>query len=226
MQERLDLRCQSAHSLSDMTAALERAAILHSIDLQIDHDRMLSRYGVLWMLMRMRLTVKRFPEGEFTVQTFLRKPSSVASNRDFLLSDEKGEFGSAVQTWVLVHAAERRLAPMNTVPELQNGPFPQPERTGQLRRLILPQTAPAALWTVTPDQIDSNGHLNNVHYIRHAEALAPAGCTGLEIMFDRECFVGETLRLESADCDSFFVRGVKENGEESFRARFWKEDSQ
>ena len=45
-------------------------------------------------------------------------------------------------------------------------------------------------------------------------------------MFDRECFVGETLRLESADCDSFFVRGVKENGEESFRARFWKEVSQ
>ena len=117
-------------------------------------------------------------------------------------------------------------AALERIIKQSNGPFPQPERTDQLRRLILPQTTPAALWSVTPDQIDSNGHLNNVHYIRHAEALAPAGCTGLEIMFDRECFAGETLRLESTDCGSFFVRGVKENGEESFRARFWKEDSQ
>lgn len=225
MQERLNLCWQKADSLSDLTAALERAAILHSVDLQVDHDRMLSRYGVLWMLLRMRLTVTRFPEGEFTVQTFLRKPSSVASLRDFILSDEKGEFGSAVQTWALVHAAERRLVPTGTVPELQNGPFVQTERSGQLRRLSLPPTETAALWTISREQIDANGHLNNVHYIRHAEALAPAGCTGLEVMFDRECFAGETLRLESASGDGFFVRGVKENEEESFRARFWKEVS-
>ena len=34
----------------------------------------------------------------------------------------------------------------------------------------------------------------------------------------------ETLTLESAQAEGFFVRGRKENGEESFRARFWKEN--
>ena len=74
------------------------------------------------------------------------------------------------------------------------------------------------------NDIDILGHLNNVVYIRHAEALAPRGCTLLEVVFDRECFAGETLTLETAQADGFFVRGRKENGEESFRTRFWKEN--
>ena len=58
-----------------------------------------------------------------------------------------------------------------------------------------------------------------MHYIRHAEALCP-DCNCLEVIYDRECFAGETLHLQAQDG---FVRGVKENGEESFRARFWRE---
>ena len=96
-----------------------------------------------------------------------------------------------------------------------------------LRRLALPENMTVSThWTVQPQEIDSNGHLNNVAYIRHAEALAPKGCTLLEVVFDRECFAGETLTLETAQADGCFVRGVKENGEESFRARFWKENMQ
>lgn len=225
MQERLEMRCQSAKSLSDMTAALQDAAIMHSLDLQIDHDRMFSGFGVLWMVIRMRLTLARYPEGAFTVQTFLQKPGSMVSLRNYRLFDDRGDFGSAVQTWVLVHAKERSLIPISKIPAMQETPFVQTERADPLRKLKLPPTAPAALWTVSSDEIDDNGHLNNVEYIRHAEALAPSGCTGLEIMFDRECFAGETLRLETAQQDSFFVRGVKENGEDSFTARFWKEAS-
>ncbi len=198
---------------------------MHSLDLQIDHDRMLSDFGVLWMVIRMRLTLSRLPNGEFTVQTFLQKPGSVVSLRNYRLFDGDGDFGSAIQTWVLVHARERSLVPMSKVPVMQTTPFVQSDRTDPLKKIKMPPTAPAALWTVSPDEIDSNGHLNNVEYIRRAEALAPCGCTGLEIMFDRECFAGETLRLETARQDSFFVRGIKENGEESFTVRFWKEDS-
>lgn len=226
MQERLDVRCQSANSLADMTAAMQNAAIAHSLALQIDHDRMLSEFGVLWMVIRMRLVLTRFPESDFTVQTFLRKPGSMFSLRDYRLFDGKGDFGSAVQTWVLVRAKERRLLPISEISAMQTVPFLSAASGDPLRKLKLPPTAPAAFWTVSPDEIDDNGHLNNVEYIRRAEALAPSGCTGLEIMFDRECFAGETLRLETAQQNGFFVRGMKENGEESFTARFWKEDTQ
>lgn len=217
-------RPSGASSLSELMSALEEAAVAHAIELQIDHDRMLRDFGCLWMVVRCRLRMTRIPEGAFTVRTWLRKPTAAVSNRDFSIYDAKGELGNAVQTWVLADAAERRIVPMKGVEPLWTLPTPEPERKDTLRRLLLPENmAESARWTVLPEEIDSNGHLNNVAYVRHAEALAPNGCTLLEVVFDRECFAGETLTLETAQADGFFVRGVKENGEESFRARFGKE---
>ena len=77
---------------------------------------------------------------------------------------------------------------------------------------------PAARWTVQPEEIDANGHLNNVHYIRHAQALVRADATAMDIVFSYECFAGETLTLQTGG--DGFVRGVKETGKESFCARF------
>lgn len=224
MQERLTMSFSGAKTLSDMAEALQQAAIAHSRVLCIDFDTMRKAHNVLWMIIRMRLTLTRFPNGEFSVQTFLRKPSSVISNRDFILSDARGCFGTAMQSWVLVDAVRRSVVPLRTAPELWEKPAPQPERTDRLRSLSLPPTAPAAQWAVLPEEIDKNGHLNHVNYIRHAEALVPEGCTGLEILFDCECFAGETVFSETASKDgSFFVVGKKQSGEESFRARLWKE---
>lgn len=211
-------------SLSDAMAALERAAIAHSEELHIDHDRMLSEFGCLWMLARCRLRLKRLPLGTVRVRTWLRKPTSAVSIRDFSLLDGDGEVGTAVQSWVLADARERRLVSLKTVAPLRSLPTPVPERTDSLRRLLLPETAYVADWCIQPSEIDANGHLNNVAYIRHAEALAPSGCNVLEVIFDRECFAGETLRLETAQTDAFYVRGCKAQGEESFRLCFRRED--
>lgn len=225
MRQTLQIACpDGARSLSDIMSALERAAVAHAIELRIDHDRMLRDFGCLWMIVRCRLRLTRMPEGAFTVQTWLRKPSGAVSNRDFSICDARGEIGAAVQTWVLADAAERRIVPLRTIAPLWELPTPEPERKEALRRIALPESmAETARWTVQPEEIDSNGHLNNVAYIRRAEALAPQGCTLLEVTFDRECFAGETLLLETAQAESFYVCGKKSSGEESFRARFWKE---
>ena len=228
MKSVLEIRCPNgAGTLSELMSALEKAAVAHAAELRIDHDRMLADFGCLWMVVRCRLRVTRMPEGAFTVRTWLRKPTAAVSNRDFSIFDAQGELGSAVQTWVLADAAERRIVPMKGVEPLWTLPTPEPERKDVLRRLALPEgMTESARRTVQPREIDDNGHLNNVVYIRYAEALAPSGCTLLEVAFDRECFAGETLTLETAQADGFFVCGRKENGEESFRARFWKEVSQ
>ena len=76
------------------------------------------------------------------------------------------------------------------------------------------------LWIVIPEEIDSNGHVNNVNYVRHGEALCP-GALDLEAIFDRECFPGENISLFQKDG---YIRGVKETGEECFRARFGRNE--
>ena len=228
MRERLEILCPegTVRTLADGMWALERAAVAHSRDLCIDYDRMLAEFGCLWMLVRCRLRMKRLPAGELRVQTWLRRPGAAASVRDFVLFEGGEEIGTAVQSWVLADAKERKLVNLKTVAPLWTLPTPMPERTELLRRLQLPETAPAAEWLIKPEEIDENGHLNNVAYVRRAEALVPGGCNALEVIFDRECFAGETLRLETAADDAFYVRGVKTTGEESVRLRFWKEEWQ
>lgn len=217
----LQITCAGAKDLADVTAGLEQAAIAHAIDLHIDHDRMLSEFGCLWMIARSSVRLERLPEGEFQVTTWLRKPTAAISNRDFSLRDSEGEFGSAVQSWVLADAEHRKLVNLKTIPVLWELPAPEPERTELPKRFKLPQELSArAEWTIDPTQIDGNGHLNNVWYIRRAESLAPQNCLALDVSFDRECFLGETLTLEAGLGDGFFVRGVKGDGLESFRARF------
>lgn len=224
MQEILEFRRPAgAVSLTELVAAMQDAAIAHSLDLNIGFLRMLKEFNVLWMLVRLRVDLTRRPVGALRLQTFLRAPSSMFSIRDFTLLDEQGVCGSALQCWVLADAGTRKLVSIKTIPALQSLPTPAPERTDTLKRIALPEElTDAALWTVAPEEIDDNGHLNNVVYVRHAEALLKAPCLGLEIQYDRECFAGETLRLQT--CGEF-VRGVKADGCESFRCRFRKEST-
>ena len=206
-------------SLSGMMLALQDAAQAHSLDLMIDFERMLRDFDCLWMIARARIQLTRFPEKELRIQTWLRKPSAAVSIRDYAIFDGDEEIGSAVYSWTLVHAAQRKIVNMKSVAPVWNAPTREPERTDALKRIVLPDMMEErALWTVKEDEIDSNGHLNNVHYIRHAEELCP-DCNCLEVIYDRECFAEESLHLQEAEG---FVRGVKDNGEESFRARFWK----
>ena len=207
-------------SLSDTMQLLQEAATLHSYDLNIHFDRMLHDFNCLWMIVRAKVHLQRMPKGEIRIDTWLRSPSSVVSIRDYSIYEGEEEIGYGVYAWTLVSATERKIVGMKTIPPVMEAPIRTPERKGSLKRISLPEALEeAAVWTVAPQEIDSNGHVNNVCYVRHAEELAP-NCTDLEVIFDRECFLGEQIHLLEKDG---FVRGLKESGEECFRAKFWRE---
>ncbi len=216
---------EGGNSLTQITRAMELCAIAHANELGIGHDRIASEFGCLWMLTRFELRLNRQPEGALRVRTFLRAPSSVFSLRDFDFCDERGACGTAVQCWVLVDERERHIRPISTVPPLLECPAPEPQRNSRPGRFRLPENLETAgIWTVASEEIDDNGHLNNVAYTRHAEAFVQPGCTNLCVSFERECFLGERLLLKQAQTpEGYFVQICKENGEECFRARFGKE---
>lgn len=219
MQEFLEITQSNLRSLADAMSALEAAATAHAIDLGIDFSNMLKKYGALWMIARSRLCLNRLPQGEARIKTWLRKPSAAVSNRDFDLFDEGERIGYAVQTWILVDAEQRSIVNMKNLPDLWTLPTPQPERTDSLRRLNLPELPTVAEWVVSSEEVDRNGHLNNVRYIRHAEPFAPSNALCLDVIFDRECFAGETVTLQAG---GGFVRGLKSDGTPAFRAKFYK----
>ncbi len=226
MTEIMEVRCQplsdGVWTPAEWMEALQTAAKAHANELDIGHDRMLEEFGCLWMLVRCRVEWSVLPEPTLplTVRTWLRKPSPILSVRDHDLLQDGRILGRAVQDWVLVDTATRKLAGMKNIPILWELPCPQPQRTESIRRLRMPDVLPCEAQTIiATEEIDDNGHLNNVAYIRHAQRFAAPDCTGLEVSFDRECFAGEALTLHAGDG---FVRGDKADGSESFRLHFYR----
>lgn len=215
---------EGAKNLSEVAFALEKAAVAASYMLKVDHDNLLEKCGCLWMLVRYQIRLRRLPVGALRVETFLRSPKTAFSFRDFTLFDELGEAGQAVQVWVVVDEKERKVRPLSVCAEYLTAPTPVPERTSKPLRFKLPALQPLGSWHVLPEQIDENGHLNNVAYLRQAEQYTDGDFTALDVAFDRECFAGEKLSLEGVqEGDTQFICIRKENGEVSFSARFGKE---
>jgi len=219
MQDYFEIVRKDTHTFTELMSALEMAATGHAKDLGIAFPNMLEKFGALWMIVRCRLCLARNPKGDVRVKTWLRTPNAAVSNRDFALFDEDGEFGEAVQSWVLVDAEKRSIINMKKIPPLWSLPTPKPERTQVLKHISLPEMQTVEAWTITADELDLNGHLNNVRYIRKAEKYTPEGALNLDVIYDRECFAGETLTLQAKDG---FVCGIKDDGSFSFRAHFYK----
>lgn len=209
-------------SLTDVAAALEQAATAHAKELRLDFPRMRNDFGVLWMIVRCRICLTRMPNNALTVRTWMRKPTAVVSYRDFALFDGDEEIGCAVQGWVLADASERTLINMKKVDALWSTPTLQPERKITLKRLHVPPLPTVGEWTVTQNETDINGHVNNVRYIEHAERYAPDGALCLDISYERESFPEETLQIQA---ENGYVCGIKPDGTASFRAHFYKGES-
>ena len=208
-------------SLQETMTLLQKTAEGHSKNLHIDYERMLRDYRCLWMIVRAKIHLDRLPTKEIRIDTWLRKPSAVASIRDYAIFEGEEEIGYGIYAWTIVHADTRKLVSMKTVPPILEAPIATPERTMILKRIPLPEDMEkAGLWIVTPEEIDSNGHVNNVNYVRHGEALCP-GALDLEVIYDRECFPGEQITLFRK---GGHIRGVKESGDECFRAKFGRNE--
>ena len=221
MKTLLSITAPPPKTIAETMTLLQKAAQAHSVDLEIDYDRMLKDFQCLWMIVRAKVHLDRLPMKEVRIDTWLRKPSAVASIRDYAIYEGEEEIGYGVYAWTIVHAETRKLVSMKTVPPIMEAPTLTPERTLALKRLPLPEDMEVkGLWTVIPEEIDSNGHVNNVNYVRHGEALCP-GALDLEVIFDRECFPGEKISLYQKDG---YIRGVKESGDECFRARFGRNE--
>ncbi|MBQ4565084.1 MAG: hypothetical protein IJA48_01930 [Oscillospiraceae bacterium] len=226
MVERMEITVpEGAKNLTQVARALEKAAVAASYMLEVDHDNLLAKCGCLWMLVRYQIRLQRIPVGALRVETFLRSPKAAFSLRDFTIFDQLGEAGQAVQTWVVVDEKERKVKPMSVCADYLTAPTPVPERTTKpLRFKPSPDMTLLGTWLVRPEQIDANGHLNNVAYLQEAEQYVTGEYTALDVAFDRECFAGEKLSLVgSNEGETRFICIRKENGDLSFSARFGKE---
>ena len=226
-----EMDCDSAGRMGTaaMVYHLQEAAAAHAELLDVGIPR-LSKLGALWVVTRMGLELTRVPEkGEnIYVETWPGKTRHVLFPRYYAIRSEGGEeLARGAGVWMLIHPESRKmLFPEEIglqVPDLSRGSEPAlPDR-----RMRFPEALGGlGGHTADEDELDVNGHVNNVHYLRWAEKLLPEGFAdshrlmSLWVEYRKEIMLGQCVELHHAlEDEALYVQGTVE-GDEHYRLRF------
>ncbi|MDR0501957.1 MAG: acyl-ACP thioesterase [Treponema sp.] len=208
-----------------LNAALQffqEAAICHAENLLVGREDM-ARTGQVWILSRMSVMADRRPKyGEtITVRSWPRGGEKLFAIRDYDIRDKDDiPVVSARSGWLIVDIEKRRpLRPqsvMGSLPgneglnALTSGPAGLEER-GILQTDVSSGANPLCVKTerrALYNDVDYNGHVNNVSYIKWIEDVIDPRCLEqaekmrLDINYMNEILAGETINLAYAPLET------------------------
>ena len=130
--------------------------------------RNLNEVQCSWVLSRIAIEMKRFPEQyeHIQVETWIEEVGRVSTTRNFCIRDEKNEIiGSASSSWVMLDMKTRRakdLMNLEGIHEFASGEaclIEKPIKLGAVTGNVLDT------FNIKYSHIDINGHTNSVRYI-------------------------------------------------------------
>jgi len=131
--------------------------------------RRLHEMQCAWVLSRMSIEMKRFPEQYETifVETWVEEVSRANTIRNFCIRDEKNEIiGNACSVWVMFDMISRRAKDLHTLEGIheyatgQIGLIEKPVKLGMV------EGEDYDGFKVKYSDIDINGHVNSIRYIQ------------------------------------------------------------
>jgi acyl-ACP thioesterase len=213
----------------------QEAAISHAENLGVGREAM-ARTNQVWILSRMSTLINRRPQyGEtVTVRTWPRGGEKLFALRDFDMRDAADNpVIQARSCWLIIDMEKRRpLRPQSIMDNL-----PQNEGQDALDAAVNLTERPSSLQKIAERQalytdMDYNGHVNNVSYIRWIEdtidpaLLEQAARMRLDINYLNEILPDEITEIWSAHIEDVFAfEGRKSHDNQAaFRAelRLWK----
>ncbi len=217
-------------SLKTLFSNFSNAAVSHA-DLLGIGNKFIKENNKLFVIVRMRIQiVSPFEKGEkCTIVTYPTKPGKIQIGREAIFYGEDGnERARLTSLWVLLDGTKRRLTLLTPVIEILNPYLEELEKAPQLFEeglttldIDIPKHINPHKYVVTPDNIDTNGHMNNAIY---AEIIDSIGYTRtikqIEINFEKECMLDETLTSYEKEIeDGIEVIGYKEDDSISYKVR-------
>jgi len=214
--------------LSSLFQFFQDAATLHADTLGIGMREIHKTYNALWVLVRMRVDIERYPAwgDRITVETWPEKPHKFEFMRNFLARDNTGHIlAKAVSTWVVIDIDTRKLKmvePLYSTYPLSNRERPIDCKLGRFQ----PKGSLEAVYKrpIGYSDIDINEHLNNSKYIDfimdcfsleyHKNFIIES----IEINYKNEAFAGDTITLfkdkASLNSDLVYIEGINEDNEQ------------
>lgn len=163
----------------------------------------IERNGVFWILAAWRLEMLERPawRTSLTVETWPRAMRGIQTERDFLISCGQKLVARASSRWLLVSASTGKVAritdAIRSAYDLEERTiFDTPVPSNGKSPVEAPVTFSAAIGR---RDIDTNGHVNNVHYLEYALEALPEEVfrqlpATVDIVFRRQILLGTPIR--------------------------------
>ena len=203
--------------LSSLFSLLQEAAISHTIQIGIGHDKTLDR-GLLWVVTQQTADITRMPvyDETVTISTWPGKSLHVFFPRFWRITDKAGStLIEASSYWVLMEEKTRKI----TFPETHKisiDEYPDPINKRLPGRLRLQGGTQTGRFTVPFSYADLNGHMNNARYFDVAQDNMPQDLLSktpskVSIEYIGEARLGDTVTLFSnCEPDRFSLIGRAE----------------
>lgn len=191
--------------VSGLFKLFQDIASMASDNLGFGIETLETKFGVAWVLMRIRFDVTEMPSlnDELILETWPIKPSKIEFERDFIIRNGNGEIlARAVSTWAIIDIETRKLVKTERISI--NYPEQITERAIECR---LGKIKPAGQMDISYKRVigysdtDFNGHLNNSKYVDFImdcfdiEKHKKYSVKSIEVNFINEIIPGDTVVL-------------------------------
>lgn len=226
-----DVDCNNYLSYPDIFALFQNMAVDHSEILHYDQS-ILTPKGLFWVTSKSKVRIYERPkQGEFVdLSTWPEKPDRIRGRRYYCFEKDGKRLIEAATEWAIIDRNTNRLYMINQLYDDNFEFYPEkllPEPFSRFTAVYAGE--PFAEYTVRSIDIDFEGHMNNVAYIRaliglfsrkELEELDPKM---IECQYKNSCYEGDKLlwyRVDNSEGTELCAK--LEDGKEIFFAKFEK----
>lgn len=207
-----------------LLSCMEQTAKEDAIRLGQGIDVLKDRYNAAWMILRTDLQVLVPISAGLCIEivTWSRGIHGASVLRDFQIMSHGRELARAMQLWIVADLTSRRLRNPRSMPELDT-PCPSFAFSNTASRFDMPQARSfQAELTVKPEDIDENGHMNNVRYLFRALPYLPqmtAVAYHLQLQYSAELLCDHTFQCLTGTEEQTFSLVFRKEDKDHFRLK-------
>lgn len=216
--------------LDKLVEKFQDITILHSYEMGVDRDRMVSNSNAFWVLTKFKFVCSTLPRENdlVSIKTWPKKAGIVKLNREFTITRDNIDIVQATSEWVLLDMQTGKIRPTKTL----SYPFDmehieEGSGAGNFNKFSYDFLDNDYVYTynVVTTDIDANRHTNNITYLRciinsfDYEDFLSIKFNEFEIHYLNQSFFKDNIQIYKKQIDKeIYIKGQC-NGNDIFLSR-------